>query len=111
MLDTILEQHKLWLQDNTKGQRADLRRTDLREADLWGADLWGTIGNNRELKTIQAGAYTISYTTDIIQIDCKKYSKEEWFNFTDEEISNMDSNALAWWKVWKSILKQILGAE
>ena len=37
-LKTILEQHKLWL-ENEGGARADLQGADLRDADLRGADL------------------------------------------------------------------------
>jgi len=40
-LKEILEQHKLWLEDSTKGKRADLRVADLSCADLSGADLRG----------------------------------------------------------------------
>ena len=39
-LKTILEQHKLWLEDNG-GERANLQGADLRYADLQGADLQG----------------------------------------------------------------------
>jgi len=39
-LKTILEQHKLWLEDEG-GARANLRGADLRGADLQGADLRG----------------------------------------------------------------------
>jgi uncharacterized protein YjbI with pentapeptide repeats len=40
-LDLILEKHKLWLEDNSKGERADLSWANLREAELNGADLSG----------------------------------------------------------------------
>ena len=40
-LSKILENHKLWLKDRKKGERADLRGVDLSEADLSGADLSG----------------------------------------------------------------------
>jgi len=40
-LQKILADHKLWLGDNSKGVRADLRGDDLRWADLRRADLWG----------------------------------------------------------------------
>ena len=45
-LNKILEEHKLWLEDNTKGERADLSfadlsRADLTDANLTGADLTG----------------------------------------------------------------------
>jgi len=36
----VLEQHKLWL-NNEGGEEADLRGADLRRADLRGADLLG----------------------------------------------------------------------
>ena len=35
-LDKFLRKHKLWLADDPKGERADLRG-----ANLWGANLWG----------------------------------------------------------------------
>ena len=39
-LDSILADHKLWLESKyTKGERADLREADLRGANLRGADL------------------------------------------------------------------------
>ena len=38
-LNSILEKHKLWLENNPKGQKADLQRADLQYADLRGADL------------------------------------------------------------------------
>ena len=40
-LTQILEQHKLWLSDKTKGKRADLCGCDLRGCDLRGCDLRG----------------------------------------------------------------------
>ena len=39
-LDSILDDHKLWLESKyTKGERADLREADLRGANLHGANL------------------------------------------------------------------------
>ena len=38
-LDSILKNHKLWLSDNSKGERANLLYADLRYADLLYADL------------------------------------------------------------------------
>ena len=38
-LDKILEDHKEWIQDSSKGKRADLRDANLTCADLRGADL------------------------------------------------------------------------
>ena len=38
-LKTMLEKHKLWLDDEEGGKRADLRDADLRGANLRGANL------------------------------------------------------------------------
>ena len=38
-LDKILKSHKLYLEDNLRGERADLSYADLRSADLRSADL------------------------------------------------------------------------
>ena len=40
-LKEILDNHKLWLQNSTQGQKANLCSADLRGADLRGADLCG----------------------------------------------------------------------
>ena len=40
-LNKILELHKLWLEDNSKGERAYLQDADLRGANLRGANLRG----------------------------------------------------------------------
>ena len=39
VLNEILKKHKMWLDNENGGTRADLRGADLREADLWRADL------------------------------------------------------------------------
>ena len=41
VLNEILKKHKMWLDNENGGTRADLRGADLREADLRGADLRG----------------------------------------------------------------------
>ena len=40
-LTEILEKHKLWLEDDENGERADFKGADLEGADLEGADLEG----------------------------------------------------------------------
>ena len=91
---------------------SDLRYADLENADLENADLRYAIGNNSEVKTIQASEYVITYTEKIINIGCQSHTKEKWFNFTDDQILKMDGErALNWWKKWKPILKSILEFE
>ena len=38
-LDVFLRKHKLWLQNDPKGERANLRGANLSSANLWGANL------------------------------------------------------------------------
>lgn len=40
-LDEILRLHKMWLNGEEEGKRANLQGADLRGVDLWGADLQG----------------------------------------------------------------------
>ena len=41
--------------------------------------------------------YHIHLMSNLIRIGCKSYSPNEWNNFTDDEINEMDENALKWW--------------
>ena len=124
-LKQILELHKKWLNNEDGGKRADLRGADLRGADLSGAnlsgadlrgaylsgadlsgaDLWDVTGNKKEIFTFQTNKYTVVIYQDRIQIGCKNFSQSEWFNFSDDEISEMDSGALHWWCTHKHHVK------
>ncbi|MGN2304973.1 pentapeptide repeat-containing protein [Pseudomonas chlororaphis] len=133
-LSEILGKHKLWLDDGEGGERADLRGANLGDADLRGANLRGAnlrganlgdadlrgaylgevrnlngaTGNRREIKAIQCDLWPVTYTAERMQIGCQFHALAEWWAFTDEEIADMDSQALAWWKVWKPLLQQII---
>ena len=119
-LKQILELHKKWLNDEDGGKRAnlrganlcranlrgaDLRGANLRGADLSGADLWDVTGNKKEIFTFQTNKYTVVIYQDRIQIGCKNFSQSEWFNFSDDEITEMDSEALNWWCTHKQHVK------
>ena len=84
---------------------ADLRGADLSGADLSGADLWDVTGNKKEIFTFQTNKYTVVIYQDRIQIGCKNFSQSEWFNFSDDEITEMDSEALHWWCTHKQHVK------
>ena len=90
---------------------ADLSYANLKGADLSYANLRDTIGNGREIKSLQIGTYNISYTKDIISIGCKTYTLEQWKNFTDVEIDNMNSEALKWWKLNKELIITLVKRE
>ena len=84
---------------------ADLRGADLSGADLSGANLWDVTGNKKEIFTFQTNKYTVVICQDRIQIGCKNFSQSEWFNFSDDEITEMDSEALDWWCTHKQHVK------
>lgn len=116
-LEKILADHKEWLADPSKDKRADLREADLRWADLrWadlsgaylrGADLHWTIGDSREIKTLQLPKYHVVVTKNEIVIGCQQHLAKEWYKFTDEQISRMDKGALDWWNEWKSTIFKV----
>ena len=116
-LAVIIEKHGKWLNDEEGGERANLRGANMYGANLYGANMYGAnlhgadllcLGNMESIKTIQADIWQIGYTHDTMQIGCQRHLIDEWWKFSDEEISRMDSQALAWWKVWKPILRKII---
>jgi len=87
---------------------ANLSYADLRSADLRSANLRSAIGEMRSLRSFQIEKYMVSYTDSILNIGCQSHTIEEWGNFDDEQISNMDDGALKWWGKWKPIIFQII---
>ena len=49
-LEVFLRKHKLWIEGDPKGERANLWGADLWGADLWGADLWGANLSEADLR-------------------------------------------------------------
>jgi hypothetical protein len=84
---------------------ANLFKANLSKADLFKANLCGTIGNNKELISIQTGAYLVCMSKHAIQIGCKNYTREEWNRFSNNDILEMDGQkALDFWRNWKEII-------
>jgi len=87
---------------------ANLHGADLRGADLHGADLRNVIGNSQEIKSLQLTKYYhISYTDDVLAIGCQQHTKKAWLAFTDDQISDMSTGMLEWWKEWKPKLEML----
>ena len=88
---------------------ANLGGADLWGANLWGADLWGAHGINQYVKCIQIDTYPITYTAEVIQIGCERHTHQEWAEFDDASILQMDGRkALTWWRKYKAWLFQAI---
>jgi hypothetical protein len=48
--------------------------------------------------------WPVTITTKHLTIGCQHHTHEEWENFSEQEIKNMDNNAPTFWKVWKTHL-------
>ena len=53
---------------------------------------------------MQLDTYMICFNKHILAIGCRQHTIEKWQNFTDDEISIMDGDALMWWKKWKKFI-------
>ena len=90
---------------------ANLSWANLSEANLSGANLSRANGNNHELKTVQSGKYSITFSASVMAIGCEQHTIKQWFRFTKKQIAAMDHGALEWWTTWKPILKSIIEAQ
>jgi hypothetical protein len=50
----------------------------------------------------------ITFTKSHIAIGCEQHSIQEWADFSDKEIKEMDISAFGWWKKWKEIILLIV---
>lgn len=87
---------------------ADLNGAYLNGANLNGAGLRGAIGNNKEIISVQTGVYLVVMAQDVIAIGCKQFSYEQWIEFSEDRIKELDgSKAFEFYKNWKPIIEQI----
>ena len=84
---------------------ADLSGANLSRADLSGANLYGEKIDKIPVQ-ICGLLWWINITKKHIQIGCQIHEAEKWFNFTDEEISEMHEEALTFWNDNKAFIKQ-----
>ena len=89
---------------------ADMECASLRGANLYGANLYGANlrGANLEGENITKSPlsvvglrYWCLISDGYMRLGCKRFTHEEWANFTDEEIRDMDDDAIEFWKQWK----------
>ncbi|MES2586967.1 MAG: pentapeptide repeat-containing protein, partial [Pseudomonadota bacterium] len=87
---------------------ANLRGANLRGANLSGADLRGAKIDGEEITKeplmIQGLHYWVLITEGFMRIGCKRFTHQEWSEFKDPTIADMDSKALEFWNEWKEPL-------
>ena len=79
--------------------RADLSGADLRRADLSGANLSGA-----DLIIITWSHWTTYITKGHVRIGCQSHTLEEWREFSDDQISDMDPRSINFWKQNKELI-------
>ena len=67
-LDNILKKHTLWVENESGGERADLRGADLRGADLYGANLSGAKNLNLDALQLEESADVLKQKLFLLQI-------------------------------------------
>jgi uncharacterized protein YjbI with pentapeptide repeats len=96
---------------------ADLRRSNLSDADLTcsnlsdavltGANLSGASirfckPDGIRIKRINLPLYEVNILDNqIVSIGCKQYHIDTWKSFSDDQIDQMDTDALQWWNTYK----------
>ena len=88
---------------------ANLARANLGGANLGGANLDGEVLNKAPISLINL-QWSILITGQYMRIGCQRHTHEEWRDFTDVEIGNMEIGALAFWRKWKAPLLAICHA-
>ena len=85
---------------------ANLRGADLRGANLRGADLYGANLDGEKLTKTPLQLNNLKWLVLIsdkhLRIGCQRFTIEEWKNFDDAAIAEMNFEALKFWRKWKA---------
>jgi hypothetical protein len=128
-----LRLHQMWCYGEAGGKRANLASADLAgayladanlaranladaylaNAYLAGADLNSVRGNMREIKTMQADRWGVTWTMSPegvawLQIGCQRHPVEKWRSAPDRWIAKLDYDAADWWRKWKAPLLSVV---
>ena len=84
-------------------QGADLRWADLRGANLQGANLrWADLP--AEVIRIDGMRWGVTILHGYMRVGCQHHHVDDWDRFTDDEIAEMDEDALEFWQANKGKL-------
>jgi len=76
---------------------ANLYGANLRDANLYGANLYGEKLTKNPL-LLNGLHWPVTITEHHIKIGCQLHRTSDWDSFSDDEISEMDSHALDFWR-------------
>ena len=79
-------------------------------ARLENTNLYNVAGNNKEIKSIFCTrTYLMSYTTTDLYVGCKGHRIEDWWDFSEEDIREMDGKkAVSFCNKWRDTIKMII---
>ena len=87
---------------------ANLDGANLRGANLDGANLYGANLDGEKLTksplVVTGLRYWCLISDGYMRLGCKRFTHEEWAEFSDDVIEKMDCCALEFWKQWKESL-------
>ena len=88
---------------------ASLYGANLYGADLSGANLYGTIGNMKEIKSLQLDTWPVVWIKDqenktTLQIGCQRHPLELWEKSDPRWIAALDFEATAWWGKYRDFI-------
>jgi hypothetical protein len=108
-LQEVLRLHRIWLNGDTSGVRANitganLTRANLADANLAG-DLTGATGNMREVKSAHIERWPVVWTQSpdgvtTVQIGCQRHRLEWWASADEDRITAIDTGG---WEAWKRL--------
>jgi len=87
---------------------ANLDRANLAGANLDGANLDGELLTRAPISLANL-QWDILITNNYMRIGCQRHTHAEWSSFGDDDIADMASPSLYFWRTWKTPLLSMCG--
>lgn len=87
---------------------ANLTGASLKHTNLFRVKMMGTMGNGKEIKTIQIGGFPCAYTNKTIQFACQRHDIDVWVNITEAALEGMDPNAKTYYAHYYDLIKELV---
>jgi hypothetical protein len=88
---------------------ANLSHANLSYANLSDANLSRANLSHANLSVLKTDRWDVffDFRAESIRIGCQYHTVTAWREFSDAEIARMNSEAIAWWMVWKPAIMAI----